>query len=233
MCDHTVKLQRRKCHWHQPFVHPEWGGHVRFKGRYSVLVDDEDEDGSGDFGRGDRRGRLHPVGSDRYGARGAATDLFKSTSQRVGGRSVSGLSKESDLQTVELGDSLSTVTGRPPGLKFRKAPRQFLKGKSPPSSPISAKSISTIKSAAPPNAATVSSLSGNNVLTSSVSAASATPMSPSLRSKESTYVCRRPEPIVRPVQSRNYRTYLTPEAPKHGSHHNDHIEEPEKLRRRN
>lgn len=186
-------------------------------------------------------------GEDRNGTKG--TSLFargvvdryrlavfrkaSTPSQRVGGRSVSGLSKESDLQTVEFADSPSPSEkrrGRAPGLKFRKTP-QFLKGKSPPSS-FSAKSASTIKTSTPSNAAstTVSSISSNGLLTPSVSAASTLPMSPSLRSKESAMSVgdqsqssdqsngETAEPISHPA---------SPETPKYTSHQ---TEEPEKLK---
>ena len=166
---------------------------------------------------------------DRY--RLAVFRKASTPSQRVGGRSVSGFSKESDLQPVELVDSPSPSEkrrGRAPGLKFRKTP-QFLKGKSPPSS-FSAKSASTIKTATLSNAATVSSISSNGLLTPSVSAASTLPMSPSLRSKESAISVgdqsqssdqsngETAEPPSHPA---------SPEAPKYTSHH---TEEPEKHR---
>lgn len=187
-------------------------------------------------------------GEDRNGTKG--TSLFargvvdryrlavfrkaSTPSQRVGGRSASGFSKESDIHAVELVDSPSPSEkrrGRAPGLKFRKTP-QFLKGKSPPSS-FSAKSVSTMKTSTPSNAATsvtVSSSSSNGLLTPSVSAASGMAMSPSLRSKESAISVgnqsqssdqsngETAEPISYPA---------SPEAPKHASHHN---EEPEKLK---
>ncbi|KAG6380673.1 hypothetical protein JVT61DRAFT_5045 [Boletus reticuloceps] len=186
-------------------------------------------------------------GEDRNGTKG--TSLFargvvdryrlavfrkaSTPSRRVAGRSVSGLSKESDLQTAEVVDSPSPSEkrrGRAPGLKFRKTP-QFLKGKSPPSS-FSAKSASTIKTS-PSNAAasaTISSISSNGLLTPSVSAASTMAMSPSLRSKESAVSVgnqsqssdqsngETAEPTSHPT---------SPEAPKHTSHQ---TEEPEKLR---
>ncbi|KAH0837846.1 hypothetical protein J3R83DRAFT_6070 [Lanmaoa asiatica] len=186
-------------------------------------------------------------GEDRNGTKG--TSLFargvvdryrlavfrkaSTPSQHVGGRSVSGLSKESDLHTVELVDSPSPSEkrrGRTPGLKFRKTP-QFLKGKSPPSS-FSAKNASTIKTS-PSNAAisaTISSISSNGLLTPSVSAASTMAMSPSLRSKESAVSVgnrsqssdqsngETAEPISLPA---------SPEAHKCASHH---AEEPEKLK---
>ncbi|KAF8131552.1 hypothetical protein EV363DRAFT_1583811 [Boletus edulis] len=186
-------------------------------------------------------------GEDRNGTKG--TSLFargvvdryrlavfrkaSTPSRRVTGRSVSGLSKESDLQTAEVVDSPSPSEkrrGRAPGLKFRKTP-QFLKGKSPPSS-FSTKSVSTIKTS-PSNAAasaTISSISSNGLLTPSVSAASTMAMSPSLRSKESAVSVgnqsqssdqsngETAEPTSHPI---------SPEAPKHTSHQ---TEEPEKMR---
>ena len=195
---------------------------------------EKEEDDDWDF--------IEADGEDRNGTKG--TSLFargvvdryrlavfrkaSTPSQRVGGRSFSGLSKESDLQTVELADSPSPSEkrrGRAPGLKFRKTP-QFLKGKSPPSS-FSGKSASTIKMSTPSNAATISS---SGLLTPSVSAASTMAMSPSLRSKESAISVgdqsqssdqsngETAEPISHPT---------SPEAPKYASHHN---EEPEKLR---
>ncbi|KAG9313875.1 hypothetical protein JVU11DRAFT_4643 [Chiua virens] len=106
------------------------------------MTEKEDEDDDWDFIEADDRYRL------------AVFRKASTPSQRVGGRSVSGLSKESDLQTVELGDSPSPSEkrrGRAPGLKFRKTP-QFLKGKSPPSS-FSAKTTMT-KTSMPSNAAT-------------------------------------------------------------------------------
>ena len=164
---------------------------------------------------------------DRY--RLAVFRKASTPSQRIGGRSVSGISKESDLPTAELAHSPSPSEkrrGRAPGLKFRKTP-QFLKGKSPPSS-FSAKSASTVKTS---NAtATISSVSSNGLLTPSVSAASAAAMSPSLRSKESAISVgdqsqssdqsngETAEPTSHPA---------SPEAPKYASHH---TEEPEKLR---
>ncbi|KAF8555140.1 hypothetical protein OG21DRAFT_948454 [Imleria badia] len=167
---------------------------------------------------------------DRY--RLAVFRKASTPSQRVDGRSVSGLSRESDLQTVELADSPSPSEkrrGRAPGLKFRKTP-QFLKGKSPPSS-FSAKSASTIKTSTLSTvgtSATVSSISSHGLLTPSVS--STMPMSPSLRSKESAIS------VGDQSQSSDQSNGETaervshptsPEAPKHAFHHS---EEPEKLR---
>lgn len=201
---------------------------------------EKEEDDDWDF--------IEADGEDRNGTKG--TSLFargvvdryrlavfrkaSTPSQRVVGRSVSGLSKESDLHAVELADSPSPSEkrrGRAPGLKFRKTP-QFLKGKSPPSS-FSAKSASTMKTSTPLNAAasaTISSISSNGLLTPSVSAASNTAMSPSLRSKESAMSVgdqsqssdqsngETAEPISHPT---------SPEAPKYASHQS---EEPEKLK---
>ena len=203
-------------------------------------ITEKEEDDDWDF--------IEADGEDRNGTKG--TSLFargvvdryrlavfrkaSTPSQRVGGRSFSGLSKDSDIHPVELADSPSPSEkrrGRAPGLKFRKTP-QFLKGKSPPSS-FSAKSASTLKTSTPSNAATsttISSISSNGLLTPSVSAASASAMSPSLRSKESAMSVgdqsqssdqsngETTEPISLPT---------SPEAAKHASHH---TEEPEKLR---
>ena len=203
------------------------------------MTEKEDED-DWDF--------IEADGEDRNGTKG--TSLFargvvdryrlavfrkaSTPSQRVSGRSVSGLSKESDLQTVELAHSPSPSEkrrGRAPGLKFRRTP-QFLKGKSPPSS-FSAKSASTVKTSTLSNAATsatVSSISSHGLLTPSVSAASTMPMSPSLRSKESALSVgdqsqssdqsngETAEPVSHPA---------SPEAPKHAPHHS---EEPERVK---
>ena len=185
-------------------------------------------------------------GEDRNGTKG--TSLFargvvdryrlavfrkaSTPSQRVGGRSFSGLSKESDLHAVELSPSPSEKRrGRAPGLKFRKTP-QFLKGKSPPTS-FSAKSASTIKTSTPSNAATsatISSISSHGLLTPSVSAASTTAMSPSLRSKESAMSVG--DQSQSSDQSNGENTVpishpTSPEAHKYASHQ---TEEPEKLK---
>lgn len=204
------------------------------------MTEKDDDDDDWDF--------IEADGEDRNGTKG--TSLFargvvdryrlavfrkaSTPSQRVGGRSVSGFSKESDLHAVDLADSPSPSEkrrGRAPGLKFRKTP-QFLKGKSPPSS-FSAKSTSTLKTSTPSNAATsatLSSTSSHGLLTPSVSAASTTAMSPSLRSKESAISVgnrsqsseqsngETAEPVSHPA---------SPEAPKYTSHH---TEEPEKLK---
>ncbi|KAF9225249.1 hypothetical protein BS17DRAFT_778355 [Gyrodon lividus] len=162
------------------------------------LTEKDDEDDDWDF--------IEADGEDRNGTSTKGTSLFargvvdryrlavfrkaSTPSQRVGGRSFSGLSKESDLHTGDPTESPSPSEkrrGRAPGLKFRKTPKQLLKGKSPPSS-FSAKSTPISKTPTPSTAATtatISSMSSNGLLTPSVSAASTVPMSPSLRSKES------------------------------------------------
>ncbi|KAG1879535.1 hypothetical protein C8R48DRAFT_745056 [Suillus tomentosus] len=140
-------------------------------------------------------------GEDRNGTKG--TSLFargvvdryrlavfrkaSTPSQRMGGRSFSGMSKESDVHGTDPAESPSPSEkhrrGRAPALKFRKTPRQFLRAKSPPSSFPTTKSSSTAKTLTPSTSATLSSVSSGGLL--SPSGTSPTPMSPSLKSKES------------------------------------------------
>ncbi|KAG1800449.1 uncharacterized protein HD556DRAFT_1230269 [Suillus plorans] len=142
-------------------------------------------------------------GEDRNGTKG--TSLFargvvdryrlavfrkaSTPSQRMGGRSFSGMSKESDVHGTDPAESPSPSEkhrrGRAPALKFRKTPRQFLRAKSPPSSFPTTKSSSTAKTLTPSTSATLSSVSSGGLLSPSVSGTSPTPMSPSLKSKES------------------------------------------------
>ncbi|KAJ7292702.1 kinase-like protein [Mycena rebaudengoi] len=140
-------------------------------------------------------------GEDRNGAKG--TSLFargvvdryrlavfrkaSTPSQRTVPRSFSGISRDSEATGAgtEASDSPSPSQrrGRTPGLTFRKHPRQFLRPKSPPPSSYSSKSsLSGSKPMSRSNSATMSSSGG--LLTPSPSA-SATMMSPSLKSKES------------------------------------------------
>jgi serine/threonine protein kinase len=141
-------------------------------------------------------------GEDRNGTKG--TSLFargvvdryrlavfrkaSTPSQRMGGRSFSGMSKESDVHGTDPAESPSPSEkhrrGRAPALKFRKTPRQFLRAKSPPPT-SSAKSGSTSKTLTPSTSATLSSASSGGLLSPSVSGTSSTAMSPSLKSKES------------------------------------------------
>ncbi|KAG0694053.1 hypothetical protein DFH29DRAFT_1006692 [Suillus ampliporus] len=154
--------------------------------------EDEDEDwdfveaGDGEDRNGTKGTSLFARGVvDRY--RLAVFRKASTPSQRMGGRSFSGMSKESDLHGTDLGDSPSPSEkhrGRTPGLKFRKTPRQFLRAKSPPL-PYSAKSGSAVKTLTPSTSATLSSASSGGLLSPSVSGTSSTPMSPSLKSKES------------------------------------------------
>ncbi|OJA13142.1 hypothetical protein AZE42_03651 [Rhizopogon vesiculosus] len=157
------------------------------------LTEKEDEDDDWDFveaGDGEDRngtkGTLFARGVvDRY--RLAVFRKASTPTQRTGGRSFSGISKESDVHGTDLGDSPSPSDkhrrGRAPGLKFRKTPKQFLRAKSPPSS-FSTKS-GTLKTLTPSTSATLSSASSGGLLSPSVSGTSSTPMSPSLKSKES------------------------------------------------
>ncbi|KIJ66516.1 hypothetical protein HYDPIDRAFT_174586 [Hydnomerulius pinastri MD-312] len=191
-------------------------------------------------------------GEDRNGTKG--TSLFargvvdryrlavfrkaSTPSQRMPGRSFSGLSKESDLHGADPTESPSPSEkqrrGRAPGLKFRKTPKQFLKGKSPPSS-FSAKTGSSAKTpthSASATTATISSMSSNGLLTPSVSAASTMLMSPSLRSKESAVSVG--DQSLSSDQSNGETVEhvpshpASPEAPKPPSA--PHTEEPEKLK---
>ncbi|KAH7886314.1 hypothetical protein F5I97DRAFT_1928170 [Phlebopus sp. FC_14] len=208
------------------------------------MTEKEDEDDDWDFIEA-------ADGEDRNGAKG--TSLFargvvdryrlavfrkaSTPSQRTPGRSFSGLSKESDLRTdltVSPSPSEKHRRGRTPGLKFRKTPKQFLRGKSPPSS-FSTKTGSTTKTlahSASATSATISTMSSHGLLTPSVSAAGTTTLAPSLRSKESALSVGEqslssdqsnsetaPELISQPA---------SPETHKASSH--SHVTEPEKLK---
>ncbi|KAG2141004.1 hypothetical protein DEU56DRAFT_734730 [Suillus clintonianus] len=155
--------------------------------------EEEDEDwdfieaGDGEDRNGTKGTSLFARGVvDRY--RLAVFRKASTPSQRMGGRSFSGISKESDVRGPDPAESPSPSEkhrrGRAPGLKFRKTPRQFLRAKSPPSS-FSTKSGSTVKTLTPSTSATLSSASSGGLLSPSVSGTSSTPMSPSLKSKES------------------------------------------------
>ncbi|KAG1747624.1 hypothetical protein EDB19DRAFT_1630609 [Suillus lakei] len=155
--------------------------------------EEEDEDwdfieaGDGEDRNGTKGTSLFARGVvDRY--RLAVFRKASTPSQRMGGRSFSGMSKESDVRGTDPAESPSPSEkhrrGRAPGLKFRKTPRQFLRAKSPPSS-FSTKSGSTVKTLTPSTSATLSSASSGGLLSPSVSGTSSTPMSPSLKSKES------------------------------------------------
>jgi len=159
------------------------------------LTEKEDEDDDWDFiEAGDGEDRNGTKGTslfargvvDRY--RLAVFRKASTTSQRTGGRSFSGISKESDTHGADVGDSPSPSDkhrrGRAPGLKFRKTPKQFLRAKSPPSAFLN-KSSSTVKALTPSTSATLSSTSSGGLLSPSVSGTSSTMMSPSLKSKES------------------------------------------------
>ncbi|KAF9235153.1 hypothetical protein BU15DRAFT_89699 [Melanogaster broomeanus] len=202
------------------------------------LTEKEDEDDDWDFIEADGEDRNGVKGTSLF-ARGVVDRyrlaVFRKAST-PGGRSFSGLSKESDTHAgdpIESPSPSEKRRGRAPGaLTFRKHPRQFLKGKSPPSS-FSAKSTSTLKTSTPSTAATtVSSTSSNGLLTPSVSAASTMAMSPSLRSKESA------TSVGDLSQSSDQSNGETTELP--GSHPASpqarkassppHVEEPEKLK---
>ncbi|KAF8640638.1 hypothetical protein AX17_000295 [Amanita inopinata Kibby_2008] len=137
-------------------------------------------------------------GEDRNGTKGTSyfargvVDRYRlavfrkaSTPQRNGIRSVSGMSKNSEVTASYAADSPSPTQrrGRTPGLPFRKHHKQFLRPKSPPSS---SKSSATAKSRDHSNANTISaSMNSSSLLTPSLSLGSTLPVSPSLRSKES------------------------------------------------
>lgn len=153
---------------------------------------EEDEDwdfieaGDGEDRNGTKGTSLFARGVvDRY--RLAVFRKASTPSQRMGGRSFSGMSKESEVHGTDPAESPSPSEkhrrGRAPALKFRKTPRQFLLAKSPPS--FSAKSGSTAKTLTPSTSATLSSASSGGLLSPSVSGTSSTAMSPSLKSKES------------------------------------------------
>lgn len=157
--------------------------------------DEDDEDNDWDFVEaGDGEDRNGTKGTslfargvvDRY--RLAVFRKASTPSQRMGGRSFSGMSKESDVHGTDPAESPSPSEkhrrGRAPALKFRKTPRQFLRAKTPPSS-FPTKSGSTAKTLTPSTSATLSSVSSGGLLSPSVSGTSSTPMSPSLKSKES------------------------------------------------
>lgn len=159
----------------------------------STEKDDEDDDwafieaGDGEDRNGTKGNSLFARGVvDRY--RLAVFRKASTPSQRTTGRSFSGLSKESDIHTGDPGNSPSPPDkqrrGRAPGLKFRKTPKQFLRGKSPPPSSYPSKNGNASKGAAQSstNTATVSSMSSTGLLTPS---ASTMPIPPSLKSKES------------------------------------------------
>ncbi|KAG6334654.1 hypothetical protein ID866_4436 [Astraeus odoratus] len=153
----------------------------------------DEEDADWDFVEaGDGEDRNGPKGTslfargvvDRY--RLAVFRKASTPSQRTTGRSFSGLSKDSDIHATDAGDSPSPSDkqrrGRAPGLKFRRKPKQFLRGKSPP--PSSYKNGNAQKPPAPSasNTTTVSSMSSTGLLTPS---ASSMPVPPSLKSKVS------------------------------------------------
>ncbi|PFH49791.1 hypothetical protein AMATHDRAFT_75968 [Amanita thiersii Skay4041] len=132
-------------------------------------------------------------GEDRNGSKGTSlfargvVDRYRlavfrkaSTPHRTGSRSVSGMSKNSDVTVAEDSPSPTQRRGRTP-LTFRKHPRQFLQPKTPPSS-----SKSTVKSSKRSNTNTISAASTTSgLLTPSLSLGSTLPASPSLKSKES------------------------------------------------
>ncbi|KAF8634950.1 hypothetical protein AX15_000678 [Amanita polypyramis BW_CC] len=138
-------------------------------------------------------------GEDRNGAKGTSlfargvVDRYRlavfrktTTPQRNSARSVSGMSKSSDVTISDAADSPSPDRrrGRSAGLPFKKRPKQFLRTKSPPSS---TKSGSTAKSRNHSNTNTLSAASAasSGLFTSSLSLGSSLPTSPTLKSKES------------------------------------------------
>ncbi|KAG7100021.1 hypothetical protein E1B28_001807 [Marasmius oreades] len=153
---------------------------------------DDDEDEDWDFIEADDDGY-----EDRNGAKGTSlfargvVDRYRlavfsrkaSTPQRTLPRSLSGMSKDSEMSPSECGDSPSPSIrrGRNGGLTFRKHPRQFLRARSPPPSSFSAKSA---KSLSYSTSATLSATSSSGLIPSS-STASTLPVSPSLKSKQS------------------------------------------------
>lgn len=137
------------------------------------------------------------VNEERNGAKGAGlftrggvvdryrlTVFRKSTPRRTSGRNFSTSTMMSDLPSP--GDLSQSPTpsdkqrrGRNPGLTFKRNPKEFLRQRSPPPSLSSSKSrIQQALSAA-------STSSSTGPITPSPSQSSATPMSPSLKSKES------------------------------------------------
>lgn len=183
-------------------------------------------------------------GEDRNGTKG--TSLFargvvdryrlavfrkaSTPSQRMGGRSFSGMSKESDVHGTDPAESPSPSEkhrGRAPALKFRKTPRQFLRAKSPPSS-FSAKSGSTAKTLTPSTSATLSSASSGGLLSPSVSGTSSTAMSPSLKSKESATSVGESLSSDQSNGDTIPETLLSPESTRGAPA--AHTEEPEKLK---
>lgn len=158
----------------------------------STEKDDEDDDwdfieaGDGEDRNGSKGTSLFARGVvDRYKL--AVFRKASTPSQRLTGRSFSGLSKESDLHAADPGDSPSPSDkhrrGRTPGLKFRRTPKQFLTGKSPSSSyPSKNGSSSKTPTHSTTNTTTLSSMSSNGLLTPS---ATSMPIPPSLKSKES------------------------------------------------
>ncbi|KAG1742786.1 uncharacterized protein EDB91DRAFT_1128111 [Suillus paluster] len=197
--------------------------------------EEEDEDwdfieaGDGEDRNGTKGTSLFARGVvDRY--RLAVFRKASTPSQRMGGRSFSGMSKESDIHGTDLGDSPSPSEkhrrGRTPGLKFRKTPRQFLRAKSPPSS-FSAKSGPTVKTLTPSTSATLSSAS-SGLLSPSVSGTSSTPMSPSLKSKESATSVGESLSSDQSNGDTIPETLVSPESTRGPSA--AHAEEPEKLK---
>ncbi|EIN14271.1 hypothetical protein PUNSTDRAFT_80494 [Punctularia strigosozonata HHB-11173 SS5] len=114
-----------------------------------------------------------------------------STPQKMTSRSVSTVTTASELLGSDIADSPSPLSkkqrGRTP-LAFRRAPKEFLRAKSPPTS-FSPKSrgSSKILNKSSSAALSASSTSSANILTPSTSMASSTPptTAPSLRTKQS------------------------------------------------
>ncbi|KAK2461394.1 hypothetical protein APHAL10511_005857 [Amanita phalloides] len=135
-------------------------------------------------------------GEDRNGSKGTSlfargvVDRYRlavfrkaSTPQRNSARSVSGMSKGSEVTIPDAADSPSPDRRRGrTGLPFKKGPRQFLRPKSPPSSP---KSSATTKSRQHSAANTISAASTASGSFLSPSLGSSLPTSPTLKSKES------------------------------------------------
>jgi len=139
--------------------------------------DEEDDDwdfieaGDGEEKMGVPRQSLWARGVvDRY-----KLSVFRKGSTPTAGRSVSGMSRASELTDVGQSPSPSHKRGRTSGINFRKNPRQFLRPKSPPST----FSNSTGQSFS----ATANSLSGSGAPATNGFLTPA--MSPSLKSKES------------------------------------------------
>ncbi|KAG1886241.1 hypothetical protein F4604DRAFT_1878073 [Suillus subluteus] len=197
---------------------------------------EEDEDwdfieaGDGEDRNGTKGTSLFARGVvDRY--RLAVFRKASTPSQRMGGRSFSGMSKESDVRGTDPAESPSPSEkhrrGRTPALKFRKAPRQFLRAKSPPSS-FSTKSGSTAKTLTPSTSATLSSASSGGLLSPSVSGTSSTAMSPSLKSKESATSVGESLSSDQSNGDTIPETPLSPESTRRAPA--AHTEEPEKLK---